>query len=88
MYRLRNRFVGLVLSGFAGTGLVFASTQEKPDIVTSPDGKLRAELTVAGGALRYRILLDGKQVLAPSRIGIRTNADRYLALDQSQGNEN
>jgi alpha-glucosidase len=42
----------------------------KPIGVTSPDGKVKAELSVADGVLRYRITVDGKQVLAPSRLGI------------------
>jgi alpha-glucosidase len=71
--KLQRLMVALVLLGFAGAGLAFASTQQRPVVVTSPDGKLRAELTVDGGALRYRILLDGKQILSPSGLGIRTD---------------
>lgn len=90
MYRLRKWVIGLVLLSFAGTGLEFASTQEKPVIVTSPDEKLRAELTVTGGALRYHILLDGKQILAPSEIGIRTDGidlDRDVHLGATKFRE-
>jgi hypothetical protein len=53
--------------------LGFASTPEMRVIVTSPYGKQRAELTVAGGALLCCILLDGKQILAPSGLGISTD---------------
>ena len=42
-------------------------------VVQSPDHHLSAELSAIGGKLRYRILLDGRQLLAPSRLGIRTN---------------
>jgi alpha-glucosidase len=42
----------------------------KPIVVGSPDGKIKAELSAANGALSYRITVDGKQVLAPSRLGI------------------
>lgn len=42
----------------------------KPIVVTSPDGKVKAELSAAGGVLRYRVTVDGKQVLAPSTLGI------------------
>ena len=43
-------------------------------VVSSPDGRTRAELSTAGGGtLRYRILVDGQQVLAPSGIGIQSD---------------
>jgi alpha-glucosidase len=45
----------------------------RPVVVSSPDGKTRAELNAADGLLRYRVLVDGKQVLAPSMIGIRAD---------------
>ena len=44
-----------------------------PVTVSSPDGKDRAELNAADGVLRYRVLVDGKQVLAPSKIGIEAD---------------
>src|SRR5579859_3714125 len=44
-----------------------------PVIVSSPDGRTRAELSAADGMLRYRVVVDGKQVLAPSRIGIEAD---------------
>ena len=34
---------------------------------------MRAELDAADGLLRYRVLVDGKQVLAPSKIGIKAD---------------
>jgi len=45
----------------------------RPVIVSSPDGRTRAELDAAEGLLRYRVLVDGKQVLAPSMIGIEAD---------------
>ena len=45
----------------------------RPVIVSSPDGTIRAELAADGGQLRYRVLVDGKQVLAPSRIGLEAD---------------
>lgn len=42
----------------------------KPIVVSSPDGKVKAELSAPGGVLQYRVLVDGRQVLAPSRLGI------------------
>lgn len=44
-----------------------------PAIFSSPDGRTLAELSAADGILRYRILVDGKQVLAPSKIGIEAD---------------
>jgi len=56
----------------------------KPVAVASPDGKVRAELTSASGVLRYRITVDGKQVIAPSKLGIRSD-DAELGQDVRLG---
>jgi len=45
----------------------------KPIVVASPDGKVRAELLSESGMLAYRVTADGKQVLASSRLGIRSD---------------
>jgi len=45
----------------------------RPIVVQSPARHLSAELSAPGGNLRYRILLDGRQMLAPSRLGIRSD---------------
>jgi alpha-glucosidase len=58
-----------------------------PVIVSSPDGRMRAELSVSNGMLRYRIVVDGKQVLAPSRVGIESD-DVELDQDVSLGSAN
>lgn len=44
-----------------------------PNSVVSPNGRIIAEISTTGGVLRYRITVDGKQVLAPSEIGIRAD---------------
>ena len=44
-----------------------------PTTVASPDGKIRVELSSSSGNLAYRITVDGKQVIAPSRLGIRSD---------------
>ena len=49
------------------------STTGDQILVGSPDGTVQAEVTAIEGNLRYRILLDGKQVLAPSTLGIRAD---------------
>jgi alpha-glucosidase len=45
----------------------------RPITISSPDGRTSAELSAADGILRYRIVVDGKQVLAPSMIGIEAD---------------
>lgn len=45
----------------------------RPTVVASPDGKVRAELLSNSGNLVYRITMNGKQVIAPSRLGIRSD---------------
>ena len=45
----------------------------RPITLSSPDGKVRAEVNATNGMLRYRMLVDGKQVLAPSKLGIEVD---------------
>ena len=54
----------------AVAGQTYAS---RPIVVSSPDGKLRTELSAADGVLKYRVTVDGKQVLASSRLGIEAD---------------
>ncbi len=65
----------LLFSALAAPYAALAGTESTaaPVIVSSPDGKIQAELKISGGLLRYRIVADGKQVLAPSIIGIRAD---------------
>ncbi len=51
----------------------FSPEQPTPYTVTSPNGRLTAELTTTGNVLRYQVTVDGQQVLAPSEIGIRSD---------------
>jgi alpha-glucosidase len=48
-------------------------SEGKPVIVASPDGKVRVELASNSGVLGYRVTVDGKQVIAPSKLGIRSD---------------
>ncbi|MFL6303533.1 MAG: glycoside hydrolase family 97 catalytic domain-containing protein [Candidatus Sulfotelmatobacter sp.] len=59
----------------ATSAAAFASQAHpaRPVTVSSPDGRVRAELSAADGILRYRVVVDGKEVLAPSMIGIQTD---------------
>lgn len=74
MMKTRNA-IPVLLVAFAAPVALFANqTRTGPPItVSSPDGRTHAELSAVDGILRYRILVDGNQVLAPSRIGIETD---------------
>lgn len=52
--------------------------------ISSPDGKVKAELSATNGALEYRVTVDGKQLLAPSRLGIQAD-DVELGTDVTLG---
>lgn len=47
--------------------------------VTSPDGRVRAEITVGDGVLRYRVLLDGAEIVAPSPLGLDSTAGDFTS---------
>lgn len=64
---------GVVLSSATMLHATQALASEERILVGSPDGTVQAEITAVSGALRYRILVDGKQVLAPSTLGIRSD---------------
>src|SRR4051812_44259747 len=54
-------------------GLTFATTSlavASPVTVSSPDGKVKAELSDTGGRLRYRVAVDNQTVIVPSDLGI------------------
>jgi alpha-glucosidase len=68
----------------AATPLVSQTQGAHPVIVSSPDGQTRAELSAVDGILRYRIVVHGKQLLAPSRIGIKAD-DVELGQDVTLG---
>jgi alpha-glucosidase len=69
--------VGRVLfrSLFLVGGLVasFGAGNADPLTITSPDGRLMMDLSDVGGDLRYVVSLDGKPVLAPSSVSIRSD---------------
>ena len=84
-----NRTTAVLLVALATPAALLANqTRTDPPItVSSPDGRTRAELSAAGGILRYRIFVDGNQVLAPSRIGIEAD-DVELGQDVTLGSAN
>lgn len=63
--------VAVALLAFLGS--LFSAGAGEPVMVSSPDGSIKTELSADGGVLRYRIIVDGNQVLAPSDIGILTD---------------
>lgn len=70
-----SNVVLVFFAALAATGAPLASQTHgrHPVTITSPDGRTRAELNAANGVLNYRVLVDGKQVLAPSMIGIEAD---------------
>ncbi len=45
----------------------------EPLLVTSPDGRLRAEVVEEDGFLRYRVFADGAEILKSSDVGLQTD---------------
>ena len=67
---MKRFFLAFTLVCFALFGLDRPLEAAEPVVVASPDGAIKAELTSADGVLRYRITVDGSEVLAPSTLGI------------------
>ena len=76
--------VALFFVAFCTSGLASSLHPGKPIIVASPNGKLKTELSATNGDLSYRVTVDGKQVLAPSKFGIQTD-DVELGQDVTLG---
>ncbi len=81
-----SRTIPFFLATFTMLVAPLASQQRPgpPVTVSSPDGKVRAELSATDGHLHYRVVVDGKQVLAPSLIGIQAD-DMELGQDVTLG---
>jgi len=75
--RVKIEIIGAAVLLLAITGSTLPvkgqSHATSPVIVASADGKVSAELSAPGGVLEYRLLVDGKQVLAPSKLGIEAD---------------
>ncbi|MBN1605531.1 MAG: glycoside hydrolase family 97 catalytic domain-containing protein [Polyangiaceae bacterium] len=65
--------VGGTSTGGTSSGGTGGVVEDGPYAVSSPDGRIQAELSTTDSVLRYRITVDGEEVLAPSEIGIRTS---------------
>jgi alpha-glucosidase len=68
----RAMAVLLVAVGFLSAAAGQTSVA-KPVTVLSPDGTIKMELSAPGGIIQYRVMVDGKPVLAPSRLGIEAD---------------
>jgi alpha-glucosidase len=70
-----SNVVLVFFAALAATGGPLASQTHgrHPVSISSPDGRTRTELNTANGFLSYRVMVDGKQVLAPSMIGIEAD---------------
>jgi alpha-glucosidase len=64
---------GGVSTGGEAAGGGTGGVVDGPYTVSSPDGRIQTELTTTDSVLRYRITVDGVEVLAPSEVGIRTD---------------
>ncbi len=62
---------GTAPGGAAGAGT--GGVEEDPFTVSSPNGRIRAELTTTDSVLRYRVTVDGTEILAPSEVGFRSD---------------
>ncbi len=53
--------------------VAFIPTHAAEKTITSPNGLLVVTITDDGGSPTYAVTLDGKQMLTPSRLGLKTN---------------
>ena len=51
--------------------LITLSVSAKTYEVTSPDGSLKTEVSVADGKVVYSVMKDGKEMISPSLIGMQ-----------------
>ncbi len=85
MMKTRSSIVALLTTLTVGAApLVSQMRPAHAVIVSSPDRRMRTELSTADGMLRYRVIVDGNQVLAPSRLGIESD-DVELGQDVTLG---
>jgi alpha-glucosidase len=62
-----------ILTTLAIGACFLCTASAKPFTLASPNGRLKATLSDDGGSIRYSVSLDGKEVLAPSVVGIRSD---------------
>lgn len=66
---MKSSIIATLVTAYVSAAIAWA----EPVVVVSPDETIKAELSDDAGVLRYRILVDGKQVLSPSLLGIRSD---------------
>lgn len=73
--KISSKSVAVLLVALAASplGVAGQTHANKPILVSSPDGKVKAELSAPNGTLQYRVIVDGNQVLAASRLGIQVD---------------
>ena len=73
--KISSKFATVILLAVVTTFSALAGQAHpaRPTIISSPDGKVKAEINSPGGVLKYRVIVDGKQVLAPSDLGIQAD---------------
>ena len=59
------------LTFIIATLLISWSISAKTYEVTSPDGSLKTEVSVADGKVVYSVMKDGKEMISPSLIGMQ-----------------
>lgn len=69
----------------AATALMALSVGAETMKVASPDGRLVVKIDDNGGRLTYEVLYDGKQMLMPSALGLRTDIGDYTQNLQVKG---
>ena len=73
--KISSKFATVILLSAVTTFSALAGQAQaaRPTVISSPDGKVKAEISSPGGAIKYRVIVDGKQVLAPSDLGVQAD---------------
>ena len=69
----RPLYIMSLAGGVLALLLTVSAAQAKPVTILSPDRNITAIISDEQGVLSYRVLADGKPVLSPSPLGIRSN---------------
>ena len=58
------------------------STAAAEEILRSPDEKIEVSLQTDGGKISYSVRLDGETIIAPSNLGLKSDASKPLAIEE------
>lgn len=75
MIMSKNIYTLLLIGGLFGIGSL--PTMAESRSITSPDGKLIVNIDDENGLLRYSVSYDGKEMLCPSLLGLKTDMCDY-----------